>query len=183
MQTHLKVTNNWVKLGAVQYVYSRYVDKSADKLKNVADKLPTRDLPTKFIFSTDRTFIAYTTKCQNLSTAYDVCNLSQCHFWRRQRCFLTMCNDHSTEGKDERRFASGASTERPPAERPALFSSLFSSSYDILDKFLTNCKFFVQFVENILLLANRESALCLRHICYRHIASRQIVIWQIATHP
>ena len=29
-------------------------------------------------------------------------------------------NDHSTEGKDERRYASGASTKRPPAERPAV---------------------------------------------------------------
>ena len=39
----------------------------------------------------------------------------------------TSCNDHSTEEKDERRFASGASTEQPPAERPALFLSFFLS--------------------------------------------------------
>ena len=93
--------------------------------------------------------------------------------------FLTTCNDHSTDGKDERRFASEASTERLPAERPASFSS----SYDVLDKFSTNRNFFVWSFKNILLSTDRESAVCLRHIWCRHIASLQIAPRQFATHP
>ena len=35
-----------------------------------------------------------------------------------------MCNDHSTEGTDEQRFATEGSTELPPAERPASLDAL-----------------------------------------------------------
>ena len=53
-------------MGAVQYVDSGSAEKSANKVNNVADKVPTRDMPTKLIFSTYRTFTAYITNLQSV---------------------------------------------------------------------------------------------------------------------